>query len=95
MSDFMETGGFGKNPAIDKINQINTAKSRISAVAAMEKKIFQPSQPKQKAVLDRRKQIQQEFQIRFQKGRKKSTSMEGWFCRGISRTNRRKNIWGC
>lgn len=70
MSDSMETGGFGKNPAIDKINQINIAKSRISAVAAMEKKIFQPSQSKQKAVLDRRKQIQQEFQIRFQKGGK-------------------------
>lgn len=70
MSDSMETGGFGKNPAIDKINQINTAKSRMSVVTAMEKKVFQPSQPKQRAVLERRKQIQQEFQIRFQKGGK-------------------------
>ncbi len=32
MSDSMETGGFGKNPAIDKINRINTAKIRMSAV---------------------------------------------------------------
>ena len=70
MSDSMETGGFGKNPAIDKINRINTAKIRMSAVTEMEKKIFQPSQPKQRAALKRRKQIVQEFQISFQKGGK-------------------------
>ncbi|MDE7478922.1 MAG: hypothetical protein K2M91_13425 [Lachnospiraceae bacterium] len=70
MSDSMETGGFGKNPAIDKINRINTAKSRMSAVTELEKKVFQPVQPKQKAVLDKRKQITQEFHIDFKKGGK-------------------------
>ncbi len=68
MSDSMETGGFGKNPVIDKINRINTAKSRINAVSELEKKIFCPVQPKQKAVLDRRKQIAEKFQISFKKG---------------------------
>ena len=57
MSDSMETGGFGQNPAIDKINRINTAASRISAVTELEKKVFQPVQPKQKAVLDKRRQL--------------------------------------
>ena len=70
MSDSMETGGFGKNPVIDKINRINTAKSRISAVSELEKKIFCPVQPKQKAVLDRRNQIAEKFQISFKKGGK-------------------------
>ena len=32
MSDSMETGDLVKNPAIDKINRINTAKIRMSAV---------------------------------------------------------------
>lgn len=67
MSDSMETGGFGKNPVIDKINRINTAKSRIGAVSELEKKIFCPVQPKQKAVLDRRNQIAEKFQINFKK----------------------------
>ena len=65
MSDSMETGGFGQNPAIDKINRINTAASRISAVTELEKKVFQPVQPKQKAVLDKRRQLSQDFQINF------------------------------
>lgn len=70
MSDSMETGGFGQNPAIDKINRINTAVSRMSAVTELEKKVFQPVQPKQKAVLDKRRQIAQEFHIDFKKGGK-------------------------
>lgn len=70
MSDSMETGGFGQNPAIDKINRINTAASRISAVTELEKKVFQPVQPKQKAVLDKRRQLSQDFQINFKKGGK-------------------------
>jgi len=70
MSDSMETGGFGKNPAIDKINKIDAVKSRMNAVRELEKKVFQPAQPKQKAVLGRRKQILEEFQISFKKGGK-------------------------
>lgn len=70
MSDSMETGGFGKNPAIDKINRIDAVKSRMNAVRELEKKVFQPVQPKQKAVLGRRNQILEEFQISFQKGGK-------------------------
>lgn len=70
MSDSMETGGFGKNPAIDKINKIDAVKSRMNAVRELEKKVFQPVQPKQKAVLGKRNQILEEFQISFQKGGK-------------------------
>lgn len=54
MSDSMETGGFGKNPAIDKINRIDAVKNRMNAVKELEKKVFHPVQPKQKAVLGRR-----------------------------------------
>lgn len=70
MSDSMETGGFGKNPAIDKINKIDAAKSRMNAVRELEKRVFQPAQPKQKAVLGRRKRILEDFQISFRKGGK-------------------------
>ena len=70
MSDSMETGGFGKSPAIDRINQRGTAGSRESAVSELERKVFQPAQPKQRAVLDRRKEITAQFQISFKKGEK-------------------------
>lgn len=78
MSDSMETGGFGQNPAIDKINRINTAASRISAVTELEKKVFQPVQPKQKAVLDKRRQLSQDFQINFKKGGNRKWNSSAW-----------------
>ena len=70
MSDSMETGGFGKSPAIDKINRLNSITSRMNAVNELEKKVFQPVQPKQKAVLHKRKEISEKFQISFKKGEK-------------------------
>ncbi len=42
MSDSMETGGFGKNPAIEKINQLNAGGNRMDAVSELERKIFSP-----------------------------------------------------
>lgn len=67
MSDSMETGGFGKNPAIDKINRLNTAISRMNTVSELEKRVFQTTQSRAKAVLDRREQILEEFNISFKK----------------------------
>ncbi|MCI9034855.1 MAG: hypothetical protein HFJ08_12585 [Lachnospiraceae bacterium] len=67
MSESMETGGFGKSPAIDKINHLNSISSRMNAVSELEKKVFEPIQPKQKSVLQKRKEIADKFQISFKK----------------------------
>ncbi|MBO5032836.1 MAG: hypothetical protein J6D08_13295 [Lachnospiraceae bacterium] len=67
MSESMETGGFGKNPAIDKINQLDTVNRRMNAVTELEKKMFQTEQSRAKAVLRRRKQLTEEFHISFRK----------------------------
>ncbi|MDD6626869.1 MAG: hypothetical protein PUF03_01300 [Lachnospiraceae bacterium] len=67
MSDSMETGGFGKNPAIEKINQVNAVSERIDAVSELESKIFSSKQPRAQAVLRRRNQIMEEFHISFRK----------------------------
>lgn len=67
MSDSMETGGFGKNPAIEKINQLNAVSDRMDAVSELESKIFSPKQFRAQAVLSRRNQIMEEFHISFRK----------------------------
>ena len=43
MSESMETGGFGKSPAIDKINHLNSISSRMNAVSELEKKVLSQS----------------------------------------------------
>ncbi len=63
MSDSMETGGFGKSPAIDRINQRGAAGSRGSAVSELQRRVFRPAP-------DRRKEISDQFQISFKKGGK-------------------------
>lgn len=71
MSDSMETGGFGKNPAIDKINQLNLMDSKISTVAELESKVFQSGHPRTDNILSRRKKLMEEFHIDFRRKGKK------------------------
>ena len=70
MSDPMETGGVGKNPAIDKINSLNTAQNRANAILELEKRVFQTEQPRTKEVLKRRRQLMEEFQMDFKRKEK-------------------------
>lgn len=70
MSDTMETGGVGKNPAIDKINNLNIAENRANAVLELEKRVFQTESFSARAVLRRRRQVMEDFQINFKRGRK-------------------------
>lgn len=67
MSDSMETGGVGKNPAIDKINKLNAVSSRVKAATELEKKVFCPGTQRGKDVLCRRKQLREEFHISFKR----------------------------
>lgn len=74
MRDSMETGGFGKNPAIDKINRINLVDSKINTVGELERKVFQTGHPRTDNILSRRKQLMEEFHIDF---RRKGTKENG------------------
>lgn len=67
MSDSMETGGIGKNPAIDKINQLNAQDNRMNVVSVLESKMFSAMQPRAQAVLRKRSQIMENFHIEFLK----------------------------
>lgn len=67
MSDSMETGGIGKNPAIDKINQLNAQDNRMNVVSALESKMFSAMQPRAQAVLRKRSLIMENFHIGFPK----------------------------
>lgn len=71
MSDSMKTGGFGKNPAIDKLNRLNLADSQVSAVAELERRVFQTGQPQIENILSRRKKLMEEFHIDFRRKGKK------------------------
>lgn len=71
MSDPMETGGVGKNPAIDRINNLNAAQNRANAVLELEKRVFRPESPGAGDVLRRRRQIMEEFQISFKRKEEK------------------------
>lgn len=66
MSETIKTGGVGKNPAIEKINQLN-ASSRLQAAAELEKRAFQAESSRAKEELARRKRIVDEFTISFRK----------------------------
>ncbi len=67
MADSMETGGVGKNPAIDKINRLDAVSGRISAVSELENKVFHTKRQRAEKILQRRKQIIEEFGICFKR----------------------------
>ena len=65
MSNYIKTGGVGKSPAIEKINQLNEISSRIQAAAMLEKRAFDTQSERAGQALARRKQIIEEFHISF------------------------------
>ncbi len=67
MNDVMETGGVGKNPAIDKINNLNTAQNRANAVTELERRVFRTESPRSEEVLQRRRQLMEDFHICFKR----------------------------
>lgn len=71
MSDSMKTGGFGKNPVIDKLNRLNLADSQGNVAAELERKVFQTGQPQIDNILSRRKKLIEEFHIDFRRKGKK------------------------
>lgn len=71
MSDPMETGGVGKNPAIDRINNLNAVQNRANTILELEKRVFRPESPGAGDVLRRRRQLIEEFQISFKRKEEK------------------------
>lgn len=50
MSKAICTGGMGKNPAIEKINQLNETSSRMQAAAVLERRALQKKENEAKEV---------------------------------------------
>ena len=69
MSNTIQIGGIGKNPAIDKINRLNALTSRIDIAARLEQAVFQPNQDTPPKQVQRRNQIIQDFSISFKSGK--------------------------
>lgn len=67
MSEPMETGGVGKNPAIDKINNLSAVQNRANAVLEVERRVFQTEQPRAKEILRKRRKLMEDFQINFKR----------------------------
>ena len=67
MSEPMETGGVGKNPAIDKINNLTAVQNRANAVLELERRTFQTEQPRAKEILQKRRKLMEDFQINFKR----------------------------
>lgn len=65
MSDPVRTGGVGKNPAIEKINQLSIISSRMQAATQLEKRAFDSENRKVRQQIERRKNIIKEFNINF------------------------------
>lgn len=71
MGKTIQTGGIGKNPAIEKINQLSAISSRMQAVSELEKKAFLAENSRKKLQVERRKQIIDDFHINFRQMEKK------------------------
>ena len=67
LKNTIKTGGVGKSPAIEKINQLNKLSSRIQAAGELERKAFQKEEGRAKEVWEKRKGIVKEFHISFKK----------------------------
>lgn len=71
MSDPMETGGVGKSPVIDKMNNLNAAENHANVVLELEKRVFQTEAQGARRVLQRRRQWLEDFQINFKRKEEK------------------------
>jgi len=69
MSKAICTGGMGKNPAIEKINQLNETSSRMQAAAVLERRAFAEERERgEGSTVRRSKQIVDKFGICFERG---------------------------
>jgi len=65
MGKTIKIGGVGKNPAIEKLNQLNKINSRLDAASRLEMAIFSAENQATQEVLMRRRQIIKDFSINF------------------------------
>lgn len=65
MRKTIQVGGVGKNPAIEKINNLNALNSRMKAAVRLEEEAFRSR--KAEEARDRRNRIIQEYSIDFGK----------------------------
>jgi len=65
MGKTIKIGGVGKNPAIEKLNQLNKINSRLDAASRLEMAIFSAENQAAQEVLMRRRQIIKDFAINF------------------------------
>lgn len=66
MGKTIKKGGVGKNPAIEKINQLNAVSSRIKAATVLEQQIFHSEKGKDRERIEKRAEIIKNFSINFQ-----------------------------
>jgi len=65
MSEVIKTGGMGKNPAIEKMNQLQAVKNTLQGAALLEERAFLKHSGKGLEEIQKRKQIIEDFQISF------------------------------
>lgn len=65
MGEVIKTGGMGKNPAIEKMNQLQAVSNAIQGAALLKERAFVKHSQRGLEVINRRKQIIEEFQISF------------------------------
>lgn len=82
MGDPMKTGGFGKSPAIDRLNGGGIAAGNLSAAGGLAERMFAPAHPREQAVLYRRQEIMEAFRIDF---RRKERAEDGKILHGGER----------
>ena len=82
MGDPMKTGGFGKNPAIDRLDEGSAAARYMATACGLEARVFSPVQLRSQAVLHRRRQIMEESRIDF---RRKEQAEDGQILQGRER----------
>lgn len=67
MKETIKTGGVGKSPAIEKINEINKISSRLQAAGELERKAFQKEEGRAQEARKKRENIIKEFEINFKR----------------------------
>lgn len=82
MGDPMKTGGFGKSPAIDRLDEGSAEAGYMAAACVLEARVFTPVQPRPQAVLHRRRQIMESSRIDF---RRKEQAEDGQILHGRER----------
>ena len=67
MSEVIKTGGVGKNPAIEKMNQLQAVQNAVQGARLLQERALAKPGKRGAEEIAKRKQIIEEFQISFQK----------------------------